>query len=968
MGADFNKLLINQVRGPAGGVAVILVFLAALFYYWQFLEAQPRARRVPIPASEIESAKGFGVCWRVPESLRSLRWHRVGVRLLENGQSLPWRLDNPGRVEQEGRGRFYVDKEWLWFSTSDNTRPSINKKQYQLEVFLPSYREAFIAAGLLAVALLSGAFLPAWRLWFRGETVLRLGAVRVLVPRRQVVGAGCVIAAAMFLLLPFTTGKICRQINIPAELLLQKSSGQWACYLSRWIRQDPYRVALVSVTENQQPLRLVTTQVIQQESARGCFNCDGDYLQFRPTDVSNPSVNGRNYYLKAPVFSPRLVTAIALVLGGLGLLLLSRWPAQIGHYFSLPSVRTGSWYGLLLIIALAKLYVVSGDEIVAAEADSYSYALTANQLFSGHNSTRLPTHPAFLSIVAATVALLGVPWRFALEVFYLGACFFLAESIRALVKTRLIAGLTFGLTVWHPWTLGGFRNFMSDPLVPVLLMALLAVMVRVLTRPSDQWKWGSFFLIGILLFAWESSRHEGLLVYAGYGLFVGLVLWVAKSSGGTFPTGRWPAVACLVLPLIMVFTLSGLVKWTQYCRYGVYAKSLIHSPGLTALMKALYRIKPDQDIRYAPVTRQSLEAACKVSPSLKPYATNLLDPQSVNTRIGEFYTKKPGEFGPWLNWLLPSSIPATTSTANQIMLEAAKEINQALQSGKLPSRPAFFPIDPNWHQWLPGLLPSFMSRMKEGFSMAPVDESPVTFHKPLLQKVFNEAASRRAANLYPRLLIGQGQVSAPPGAIDSIAITDQDGRLLGASLLFSNWWDNALTFDIEVPLEVRPVSYQLACFQGGRLRQVIPLDPEAGFSTNIPGSDFKVTGQASLAWIEPGARLRVQKCQVFCARYYPWVLFLSLLLTAGRIALATTWERRQGLVVTAGGMLVMGWIITRAALYALLDVNFSWKSARYMECVGPLCMIALVFAAVAFGGWFRGSFWPLLVQGKKKDP
>jgi hypothetical protein len=56
----------------------------------------------------------------------------------------------------------------------------------------------------------------------------------------------------------------------------------------------------------------------------------------------------------------------------------------------------------------------------------------------------------------------------------------------------------------------------------------------------------------------------------------------------------------------MVFVLGTAFRIANYFHYGIYAKSEISAPGLTELMTALYKIKPERDFRYAAVTRQSL--------------------------------------------------------------------------------------------------------------------------------------------------------------------------------------------------------------------------------------------------------------------------------------------------------------------------------------------------------------------------
>src|SRR5205823_1057771 len=136
--------------------------------------------------------------------------------------------------------------------------------------------------------------------------------------------------------------------------------------------------------------------------------------------------------------------------------------------------------------------------------------------------------------------------------------------------------------------------------------------------------------------------------------------------------------------------------------------------GFTALMKALYRVKAEEALHYGPVTRQSLRAACEASPTLKPYQTLLLDTNAGSTIVGQTYMERRGEFGPTLNTLLLQNISAAPIKANSLMSQAAREIESALRAGRLPERWVLYPLDPNWHLWLPEVPMRFGRRIMQG--------------------------------------------------------------------------------------------------------------------------------------------------------------------------------------------------------------------------------------------------------------
>jgi hypothetical protein len=365
-----------------------------------------------------------------------------------------------------------------------------------------------------------------------------------------------------------------------------------------------------------------------------------------------------------------------------------------------------------------------------------------------------------------------VPWRLALEVLYLGVCGILATEIVSLLRSRATAVLVFTAMAFHPWTLSGFHDFWSYPIVLLLSVVLLSTIFRILGRSSKEWSWPIFAGVGSILFFWEWSRTEDALVYGTYALFVGLAWSMARREMYPAPWRR--RVTLLALPALMVVSLSTSMRVINYFEDGVGAKSRMTTPGLTALMTALYKIKPERNLRYAPVTRSSLHAACEVSPTLRQFESALLNPQNSNTRTGEQIVKASGEFGTWLNMLLISVLPWESRAGNQAMLAAASEINDALSDGRLPRRDAYYPFDPNWRWWLPDLLPSFIACLRSASSIQRWTswEDDAT-ESPSLEQDFDEAANRRAASTYSPVLLIDGSMPSPRPFIDRNGRSDR---------------------------------------------------------------------------------------------------------------------------------------------------------------------------------------------------
>jgi hypothetical protein len=505
---------------------------------------------------------------------------------------------------------------------------------------------------------------------------------------------------------------------------------------------------------------------------------------------------------------------------------------------------------------------------------------------------------------------------------------------------------------------------MSDPVMPVLLLALLGMLFRLLRQPPGEWKARAILEIGVLLFLWEWARHEGPLLCASYGLFVALAWVAARAHRGWTQAGRRRMALCLALPLVIVMGLSTTIKWIYYQQSGVYAKAMQNTPGINALLKALYRVKPEQKVRYAAVTRQSLRAACEASPTLKPFEKQLLTPIPWMHHPPESTNQEPVEFAASLVWLV-ASLPGDRRTANELMLKGAAEINAALRAGRLPSRRAWYPLNPDWRLWLPALPDSFFTGVREGMCLDSAGKPWGTIHGATMQNTYDVAASRRAANLYPRQLLAEGTVVAPPGAIDSVVLSDEQGRWLGASRTgSSDGQENGQPFEVSSVIEENPGGYRLTFFRRGKPQYTAKLEPagpaagglapgnyshlvekrESNLILSQDGQTFNYYFKAGV--VQPTKQARREQAEKILESCYEQILWCALGLVCLCVLVGERWERGRVWSAALCLLLATGWFLGRTVFYAILDVNTGWGFGRYIQCVSPVFVLILFLLAV----------------------
>jgi len=960
----------------AGRLMTAAALAGTMVFYWRSLQDESVPSRSPILVAQMRSTPGFGAAWTVPEGMVSKRWARIPVRVWEAGKPLPLRLEAESAVTNQGSGRFCVQGNTVWFSATEQSNPASNGRPYEFEAGRPNHRAAFMAGGLLALAAVLGLACLPWRGWL--DRAARTFSIQALTPARICTLAGMFLlgVAALFWLL--TMSAISRDVHIPPGAIFQKPEGQFSFSLPRWISGHRFRWETAQLFEDQKPLAPGTIESLKLETSSGSYFSDRDSLWLRASDGSLPPVNGRDYRLKVSLFWPRPFIWWNLFFAGLALLLVGRmdlWKKQP----ALAPRPLKVWWMSVVVVGLKNCGIVAGDDSMAQGADGWVYADAALDPIWGGSYSWLPPLPPGFPFIAGIVAQFGVPWRMALELLFLGACSYLALGVVSLTRSRLVGFVLFSLMAWHPWPLSGFRDFMSDPFVLVLVVALLGLMFRLLSRPAPEWKGRDLLLMAGGLFLWEWARRENPLVYASYGLFAALAL-VAARMRPDWTLRAIPALAGrLALPAVLALCLAATVNWVNYQRTGVYAKCQLEAPGFTALMKALYRVKSDQAVRYGPVTRQSLHAACEASPTLKPFEPALLSPNSGSALVGQSYMDTPGEFGPTLNTLLLESIPGGPAKANSLMNQAAQEIELALQAGRLPRRRILYPLDPNWHLWLPKVAGHVGHRMSEGASMRPAGEPWGTYHRPRLQHVFDQAAGRRAANIYPRMLLAEGHVVATPGAIDSMAVSDEQGRWLGASRVSGalSPWEQGQPFDIRSFVESEPAGYRLIFFRQGKPQYEVDLKPEPAatwtsgncrYSRAVERSESKVAlaeGGESFSYhfkacfVQSALKTRRETWEKTIGLYYPRVLLCALVLVCARTILGSRWERDQLRSGTLCLLLAAGWFAGRAILFGILDANFGGyfsEAPRFMRCLSPVFIPILILAAWVAAGFLRLRF------------
>lgn len=345
-------------------------------------------------------------------------------------------------------------------------------------------------------------------------------------------------------------------------------------------------------------------------------------------------------------------------------------------------------FGLALAI-IFKLWVVHTEEIYGSstEYDALWYVNSAKQWYWGatYNWTAF-VRPCAYPLFIAVVHFCGIPLRIAIELMQMGGYLVLIAALRKAGAPRALCLIIFAAMILHPASLT-FNNYsMSDSFYAAILpLALGGLLLSLFTAKMVHALW-----TGIALAVLWNTREESFLIPLFLVVFFGLAFLQRRNA----PTRKehfrfWLKRIGLVTGTL--FLLVAVVYSANYRAFRSFAKSDMSAPAFEKAFKALLRIKPTYSLRYVAVNMEALRMAYEVSPAfahLKPQFEAIAGRNWTNPA---FDTLGIREYGPWFMWALRNMTanagyykdPVST---NGFYRKVAREINQACDEGRIPSR------------------------------------------------------------------------------------------------------------------------------------------------------------------------------------------------------------------------------------------------------------------------------------------
>jgi len=350
--------------------------------------------------------------------------------------------------------------------------------------------------------------------------------------------------------------------------------------------------------------------------------------------------------------------------------------------------RHGLFLGLLAL-GLFKFWVIHTEEIYGSstEYDALWYVGSARHWYWGATYSWTGfVRPCGYPLFIATMHFLGIPLRIGIELAQMTGYAVLIAGLRKAAVPRGLCLAIFALMVLHPASFLYNNHSMSDSFYAAILpLALGGSLLTLFTKKFVHAIW-----TGLAFAVLWNVREESFLIPPILLVFFLLALWQRREAitrkahfiVSAKRTGALVGTLCVVV--LAIYSAN-------YRAFGSFAKSDMSSPAFEKTFGALLRIKPSYSLRYVAVNVEALRLAYEVSPAFAQLKPEFESQTGRNWMYACLQVLHVPEYGPWFMWALRNVTAASgyykdPVTTNRFYQQVAREINQACDEGRIPSR------------------------------------------------------------------------------------------------------------------------------------------------------------------------------------------------------------------------------------------------------------------------------------------
>jgi hypothetical protein len=413
-----------------------------------------------------------------------------------------------------------------------------------------------------------------------------------------------------------------------------------------------------------------------------------------------------HFYPDGTLVMPSRFTVVWMPAMGLALATLPA--AALGAWMLWKLVRKAPLWCFAAIVVVAKLWMISGDEMRASPYDAHGYMLSSlgnfwDLGFSAHAYDRQPGYPLFISAARA----LGMPLRIWLELTYCAACLSIATALPRFKLPRWSAAAAFALMVFNPMTFPVMSFGYQDAAYAPFFLFFIGAMLHALPSSGRERLYACIATGVAAALVWNTRPEHILVVFmlAVFAVTIGALELARTRNVGRAALSATLAVAppgLIVLALTLAICTMGMSS-----RMGTFSASNFQLDGFTSLYDELLAIEPEQPEVYHPIPTDVRLKAYAASPTFAQLKDALEGPAlDIYRPLAEQGNYVRNDYGIFIFWGLRAAPWCINQWYNAAQLDrfyakCAAELRAARERGDYKSRKVYAHfIDPRTDLWI----------------------------------------------------------------------------------------------------------------------------------------------------------------------------------------------------------------------------------------------------------------------------
>lgn len=299
-------------------------------------------------------------------------------------------------------------------------------------------------------------------------------------------------------------------------------------------------------------------------------------------------------------------------------------------------------------------------------------------------------HPLFLAICNK----IGLPYLTGITVNYLLACLVATYVLSKVIKSKIGLFCIYFVLLFNPITVSSqaFQRVYRCSLTPAHIIFLLACLFGMyLWRKENKGKMALWAVCaGVSLGVMWNTREDGIWVVPLVVFFIGAIILNICVDWKMVKRDIIARVGIALLPIVVFCVINNAIALTNYIHYGIYTTNELNDSQFTNFMKSIYSVKPYEEVDFVATPRETMDRICAESPTLNEIKSTIdavLDSWEVHGKVSGDFEVENG----WFFWALRDAVAASgyyadAKSANEFYKVVSKEIEQALDEGRLERR------------------------------------------------------------------------------------------------------------------------------------------------------------------------------------------------------------------------------------------------------------------------------------------